>query len=73
MSYIIKQNKCIFCNNKVRFTNSDGYMEDSRNLYHFLCVKEYGYHKFCSSVLSTPEKVFVLNHDTINNVHLYKF
>lgn len=72
MSNNRKNNKCIFCNKRVKFLSSDGFMEDSSSLYHFLCVKDYGYQRFCKSVLSHPEKRFDLDKsviiDTINDI-----
>jgi len=46
-------NICRLCNKKVnKFDNKDeGFMEAYNTLYHYCCVLEYGYQKFCKEVI----------------------
>ena len=42
---------CLLCNKKVENTYK-GFMEHKNNKYHFVCVKKYGYNKFCLGILN---------------------
>lgn len=43
--------RCKFCNKKVIKWKCSGFMEVLTQLYHFDCVSEYGYQKFCQQVI----------------------
>lgn len=48
--------KCKICKEKVIKFKSLGFMEVGDRLYHFDCVSEYGYQKFCSEVIENQKK-----------------
>ena len=52
-------NICYFCKSKVnKFDNTDGHMLAYNRLFHFTCVKEYSYHKFCTEVINFEKNQF---------------
>ena len=47
-------------------------MEYKRNYYHFNCVCDYGYNKFCIEILNNNQKINnqEINNQEINNIKL---
>ena len=42
---------CKFCNIKINILIDNNFMEYKNNYYHFNCVCNYGYNKFCIELL----------------------
>jgi hypothetical protein len=48
---------CKICKEKVLKWKCSGFMEVCKQLYHFECVKEYGYQKFCSEIIEYKKSI----------------
>ena len=68
---------CSFCKIKVnkfsRDINNIGHMQAFGRLFHFSCVRHYGYNKFCSEVINSKNNKLTDNEITNNLEKACKF